>query len=80
MKKKVCLQFNLAPSTLSTIIKNEQKLWDEYERNCGKKPLKDWRSEDRGEEEEVEEEEEKDEEEDGILLSFLREHFIFLNL
>ena len=31
--KKVCLQFNLAPSTLSTIIKNEQKLWDDYERN-----------------------------------------------
>ena len=33
MKKEVCLQFNLAPSTLSTIMKNKQKLRDEYERN-----------------------------------------------
>ena len=33
IKREVCLQFNLAPSTLSTFIKNEQKLWDEYEGN-----------------------------------------------
>ena len=33
MKNEVSLQFNLAQSTSSTIIKNEQKLWDEYERN-----------------------------------------------
>ena len=30
IKREVCLQFNLAPSTLS---KNEQKLWNDYERN-----------------------------------------------
>ena len=33
MKKEVCLQFNLVPSTLSTIMKNKQKSQDEYERN-----------------------------------------------
>ena len=33
MEKEVCLQSILAPSALSMIIKNEQKLWDEYETN-----------------------------------------------
>ena len=32
-KKEVCLRYNLAPSTLSTLMKNEKKLRDEFDKN-----------------------------------------------
>ena len=33
IKKEVCLQYGLASSSLSTIIKNEQKIREEFEKN-----------------------------------------------
>ena len=39
MKKEVCLRYNLAPSTLGTIIKNEQKLRDEFDKNSNSQRL-----------------------------------------
>ena len=32
-KKEVCLLYSLAPSTLSTILKNEKQLREEFEKN-----------------------------------------------
>ena len=33
MKKEVCLRYNLAPSTLSTIMKNEKTLREKFDKN-----------------------------------------------
>ena len=39
LKKEVCLRYNIAPSTLGTIIKNEQKLRDEFDKNSNSQRL-----------------------------------------
>ena len=39
MKKEVCLRYNLAPSTLSTIMKNEKTLREEFDKNTNSQRL-----------------------------------------